>query len=101
MLVRKKKSKLKLIRLMPGLLKSITTKNKMFKALHELNDNLALTEKNKAYGNALNWLMRLAKRNYHHSILKEHTANSHIVWQVVNNKFLTNSLLAISNEYEF
>ena len=54
----------------------------MFKRLHKLNDNLALTEKNKAYGNYLNRLMRLTKRNYHHSVLKEHTANSHIGWQV-------------------
>ena len=47
-------------------------------------DNLVLTEKYKAYRNALNRLLRLAKRNYYHSVLNEHKGNSQKVWQVVN-----------------
>ena len=35
--------------LTPGLLKSIQTKNKMFKCLHKNSDNLVVTEKYKAY----------------------------------------------------
>ena len=61
--------------LTPGLLKSIQTKNKMFKRLHKNSDNLVLTEKYKAYRNALNRSLRLAKRNYYHSVLNEHKGN--------------------------
>ena len=68
----------------PALLKSIQTKNKMFKRLHKNSNNLVLTEKYKAFRNALNRLLRLAKRNYCHSILNEHKDNSQKVWQVVN-----------------
>ena len=56
----------------------------MFKRLHENSDNLVLTEKYKAYRNALNRLLRLAKRNYYHSVLNEHKGSSQKVWQVVN-----------------
>ena len=49
-----------------------------------LNDNFVLTKKYKAYRNALNRLLRLAKRNYYHSDLNEHKGNSQKVWQVVN-----------------
>ena len=62
--------------LTPGLLKSIQTKNKMFKRLHKNSDNLVLTEKYKSYRNALNRLLRLAKRNYYHSVLNQHKGNS-------------------------
>ena len=68
--------------LTPALLKSIQTKNKMFKRLHKSSDNLVLTEKYKAYRNALNRLLRLAKRNYYHSVLNEHKSNSQKVWLV-------------------
>ena len=70
--------------LTPGLLKSIQTKNKMFKLLHKNSDNVVLTEKYKAYQNALNQLLRLAKRNYYHSVLREHKGNPQKVWQVEN-----------------
>ena len=43
-----------------------------------------MTEKYKDYRNALNRLLRLAKRNYYHSVLNEHKGNSQKVWQVVN-----------------
>ena len=46
----RKEKKLKLKAwLTPVLLKSIQTKNKMFKRLHKNSDNLVLTEKYKAY----------------------------------------------------
>ena len=81
----RKEKKLKLKPwLTPGLLKSIQTKNKMPKRLHKNSDNLALTKKYKAYRNALNRLLRLAKRNYYHSILNEDKGNSQMVWQVIN-----------------
>ena len=70
--------------LTPALLKFIQTKNKMFKRLHKNSDNLVLTEKYKAYRNALNQLLRLAKRNYYHSVLNEYKGNSRKIWQVVN-----------------
>ena len=56
----------------------------MPKRLHKNSDNLVLTEKYKACQNTLNRLLRLAKRNYYHSILNEHKGNSRKVWQVVN-----------------
>ena len=61
----------------------------MFKRLHKNSDNLVLNEKYKAYRNALNRLLRLAKRNYYHSVLNEHKGNSQNVWQVVNNLAFT------------
>ena len=82
-LEKKKKLKLKPW-FTPALLKSIQTKNKIFKRLPKNSENLVLTEKYKAYQNALNRLLRLAKRNYNHSILNEHKGNSQKVWQVVN-----------------
>ena len=73
----RKEKKLKLKSwLTPALLKSIQTKNKMFKRLHKNSDNLVLTEKYKAYQNSLNRLLRLAKRNYYNSVLNEHKGNS-------------------------
>ena len=70
--------------LTPALLKSIQIKNKMFKRLHKNSDNLVLTEKYRAYRNALYRLLRLTKRNYYHSFINEHKGNSQKVWQVVN-----------------
>ena len=69
---------------MPSPPGSTFAKNKMFKLLHKNSDNLVFTEKYKAYRNALNRLLRLAKRNYYHSVLNEHKGNSQKVWQVVN-----------------
>ena len=43
-----------------------------------------MTEKYKAYRNALNRLLKLAKRNYYHSVLNEHKGYSQKVRQVVN-----------------
>ena len=56
----------------------------MFKRLHKISDNLALTEKYKAYRNVLNRSLRLAKRNYFHSVFNEHKGKSQKVWRVVN-----------------
>ena len=56
----------------------------MFKRLHKNSNNLVLTEKYKAYRNVLNRLLRLAKRNYYHSVSNEHKGNSQKAWQVVN-----------------
>ena len=81
----RKEKKLKLKPwLTPALLKSIQTKIKMLKRLPKNSNNLVLTEKYKAYRNAFNRLLRLAKRNYYHSVLNEHKGNSQKVWQVVN-----------------
>ena len=56
----------------------------LFKPKTKYNsDDLVLTEKYKAYRNALNRLLRLAKRNYYHSVLNEHKGNSQKIWQVV------------------
>ena len=105
----RKEKKLKLKPwLTPALLKSIQTKNKMFKRLHKNSDNLVLTEKYKAYRNALNRLLRLAKRNYYLSVLNEHKGNSRKVWQVVNELAFTKnrtrllpSKLVTSNGHTF
>ena len=78
----------------------------MFKRLHKNSNNFVLTEKYKAYRNALNRLLRLAKRNYYHSVLNEHKGNSQKVWQVVNELAFTKnrarllpSKLVTSNRY--
>ena len=49
-----------------------------------LEFNLVLTEKYKAYRNALNRLLRSVKRNYYHSVLNEHKGNSQKAWRAVN-----------------
>ena len=73
----RKEKKLKLKPwLTPGLLKSVQTKNKLLKRLPKNSDNLVLTEKYNAYRNALNRLLRLAKRNHYHNVLNEHKGNS-------------------------
>ena len=93
----RKEKKLKLKPwLTPGLLKSIQTKNKMFKRLHKYSDNLVSSEKYKAYRNALNQLLRLAKQNYYHSVLSEHKGNSQKVWQVVNELAFTKNRTKLS-----
>ena len=90
----RKEKKLKLKPwLTPGLLKSNQTKNKMFQRLHKNSDNLVLTEEYKVYQNALNRLLRLAKRNYYHSVLNVHKGNSQKVWQeVIALAFTKNSI---------
>ena len=70
----------------------------MFKRLHKNSDNLVLTEKYKAYRNALNRLLRLAKRNYYHSVLNEHKGNSRKVWQVVNESAFTKIVLGCCHQ---
>ena len=52
--------------------------------MHKNSDNLELTKKYKAYRNALNRLLRLAKQNYYHIVLNEHKCKSQKVWQVIN-----------------
>ena len=69
-----KKLKLKLW-ITPGLLKSIQTKYRMFKRLNKYKNNLALTDKYKAYRNALNRLLRLANLKYYHCELNELKGN--------------------------
>ena len=92
----RKEKKLKLKPwLTPALLKSIQTKNKMFKRLHKNSDNLVLTEKYKAYRNALIRLLRMAKRNYYHSILNKLKDNSQKVWQVVNELAFTKNRIRL------
>ena len=61
----------------------------MFKRLHKISDNLTLTEKYRAYRNALNRLLRLAKRNYYHSVSNEYKSNSQKVWQTVDELVFT------------
>jgi len=58
-----------------GLLKSIKTKNKIFKRLHNHGDNFVLSAEYKAYQNTLNRPLRLAKCNYYHNFLNEHKGN--------------------------
>ena len=58
----------------------------MFKRLHKNSDNLVLTEKYKAFRNALNRLLRLAKRNYYHSVLNEHKCDSRKVVNMASGK---------------
>ena len=50
-----------------GLLKSIQTKNRLFKQLLRNRDNAILRSKYKTYRNTLNRLLRRAKSNYYHS----------------------------------
>ena len=56
----------------------------MFKLLQNHHNNLALNEEFKAYRNTLNRLLRLAKQNDYHNILKEHKGNSKKAWEVIN-----------------
>ena len=53
------------------------------------SNNLVLTEKYKAYRNALNRLLRLAKRNYYHSVLNGHTVtDEEIIAEEFNSYFV-------------
>ena len=70
--------------LLRGLLKSIQTKNRLFKQLLRNRDNSILSSKYKTYRNTLNRLLRRAKSNYYHSVLNEHKGNSKKAWETVN-----------------
>ena len=67
-----------------GLLKSIQTKNRLFKQLLRNRDNSILSSKYKTYRNTLNRLLRRAKSNYYHSVLNEHKGNSKKAWETIN-----------------
>ena len=70
-----------------GLLKSIQTKNRLFKQLLKNRDNSILSSKYKAYRNTLTRLLRRAKSNYYHSVLNEHNGNSKKACETVNELF--------------
>ena len=67
-----------------GLLKSIQTKNRLFKQLLRNRDNSILSGKYKTYRNTLNRLLRRAKSNYYHSVLNKHKGNSKKAWETIN-----------------
>ena len=67
-----------------GLLKSIQTKNRLFKQLLRNRDNSILSSKYKTYRNTLNRLLRRAKSDYYYSVLNEHKGNSKKAWETVN-----------------
>ena len=67
-----------------GLLKSIQTKNRLFKQLLRNRDNLILSGKYKTCRNTLNRLLRRAKSDYYHFVLNEHKRNSKKAWETVN-----------------
>ena len=67
-----------------GLLKSIQTRNRLFKQLLRNRDNSILSSKYKTYRNTLNRLLRRAKSNYYHSVLNEHKGNSKKAWETIN-----------------
>ena len=67
-----------------GLLKSIQTKNKLFRQLQKNRDNSILHNKYKICRNTLNRALRMAKRSYYHLFLNEHKGNFAKVWEIVN-----------------
>ena len=73
---RKATRKEKRLRLKPwisrGLLKSIQTKNRLFKQLQKKREDSVLKNKYKIYRNILNRALKWAKSNHHHSVLEEH-----------------------------
>ena len=67
-----------------GLLKSIQTKNKLFRQLQKNCDNSVLHNKYKIYRNTLIRALTMAKCSYHHLFLSELKGNSAKVWKIVN-----------------
>ena len=67
-----------------GLLKSIQTKNRLFKQLLRNRDNSISSSKYKTYRSTLNRLLRRAKSNYYHAVLNELKENSKKAWETVN-----------------
>ena len=66
-----------------GLLKSIRIKNKMYSNLREKPDT-SQSHKYKIYRNVLNRLIKQAKVDYYHNVLKDNKNNSKKVWNIVN-----------------
>ena len=66
-----------------GLLKSIRIKNKMYNNLREKPDT-SQSHKYKIYRNLLNRLIKQAKVDYYHNVLKDNKNNSKKVWNIVN-----------------
>ena len=70
-----------------GILKSIGFKNKLFRLSHKVN-NQANVMKYKAYRNALNRTIKIAKINYYQNFLTRNKNNAKKVWEAIND--LTN-----------
>ena len=66
-----------------GLLKSIRIKNKMYNNLREKPDT-SQSHKYKIYRNLLNCLIKQAKVDYYHNVLKNNKNNFKKVWSIVN-----------------
>ena len=66
-----------------GLLKSIRIKNKTYNNLREKPDT-SQSHKYKIYRNLLNRLIKQAKVDYYHNVLKDNKNNSKKVWNIVN-----------------
>ena len=68
-----------------GLLKSIRIKNKMYNNLREKPDT-SQSHKYKIYRNLLNRLIKQAKVDYYHNVLKDNKNNSKKVWNIVRRR---------------
>lgn len=66
-----------------GLLKSIQTKNAMFKKCYKKNDPL-LIENYKKFSNKLTTIKRIAKQNYYATMIKLNKKNMSKHWQLIN-----------------
>ena len=66
-----------------GLLKSIRTKNKLFKTCYK-SDDIAKKQKYKKYLNKLTHLKNISKRNYYESLITENQNSPHKSWSVIN-----------------
>ena len=70
-----------------GILKSIKTKNKLFKKYFKSKQGISNDKKvlYKKYLNKLTHVKNLAKRNYYESIIKNNNKNPSQIWSVINN----------------
>ena len=88
-----------------GILKSIQTKNAMFKTCYKKNDAL-LIEKYKKYTNRLTAVKRIAKQNYNTSLIEITKKDLSKQWRLMNEilqrggktKQLINKLITEKNE---
>ena len=69
-----------------GILKSIKTKNKLFKKYFKSKQGISNDKEvlYKKYLNKLTHVKNLAKRNYCESIIKNNNKNSSQIWSVIN-----------------
>ena len=69
-----------------GILKSIKTKNKLFKKYFKSKQGISNDKKvlYKKYLNKLTHVKNLAKRNYYESIIKNNNKNPSQIWSVIN-----------------